>query len=136
MQNRLNRTAAILASAVLALAFSGAATADDASKNAKREAKSEAKQKMSAADAEYKSAKARCDGMKGNEKDVCNKEAKATHKKAQADAKADRKTTNARAEAREDKREANRSVAKEKCDSLSGDAKDRCQREAKAGNRS
>ena len=132
MQNTLNRTAAILASGVLALAFSGAAVADDASKNAKHEAKSDYKQKVAAADTEYKSAKARCDAMSGNEKDVCIKEAKAAQKKAKADAKADRKSTNVRAEAREEKREANRSVAKEKCDSLSGDAKDRCQREAKS----
>jgi hypothetical protein len=132
MQKTLNRTAAILASAFLALAFSGAATADDAGKNRKAEAKAEQKQKSSAADAEYKSAKARCDAMKGNEKDVCIKEAKAAQKKAKADARADRKATSARAEARDDKRDANRAVAKEKCDNLSGDAKDRCQREAKS----
>src|SRR3954471_1296189 len=110
MHNTVNRTAAILASAVLALAFSGAAGADDASKNAKRDAKADYKQKVAAADAEYKSAKARCDAMKGNDKDVCVKEAKAAQKKAKADAKADRSSTGARAEAREDKRESNRSV--------------------------
>lgn len=113
MHNAVNRTAAILA-AVLALAFSGVAAADDASKNAKRDAQAEYKQKVAAADAEYKSAKARCDTMKGNEKDVCVKEAKAAQKKAKADAKADRKAASARAEVREDKREADRSVAKEK----------------------
>ncbi len=110
----LKKTAAILASATLAVAFSGAAAADDASKNAKRDAKAEYKQRVAAADAEYKSAKARCDAMKGNDKDVCMKEAKAAQKKAKADAKAERKSDKARAEAGEDKREADRSVSKAK----------------------
>jgi hypothetical protein len=111
---KINRTAAMLASAVLAVAFSGAASADDMSKADKSQAKSEYKQRMAKVDADYKSAKAHCDTMKGNEKDACMKEAKATEKKAKADAKADRKSDKARAEAREDKREANRSVSKEK----------------------
>jgi hypothetical protein len=109
-----NRTAALLASAVLAVAFSGAAAADDASKMDKREAKAEYKQRIAKADADYKSAKAHCDTMKGNDKDTCMKEAKAAEKKAKADARADRKSDKARAEAREDKREANRSVSKSK----------------------
>jgi len=109
-----NRTAAMLASAVLAVAFCGAAAADDTSKADKSQAKSEYKQRIAKADADYKSAKAHCDTMKGNDKSACIKEAKAAEKKAKADAKADRKSENAHANAREDKREANRSVSKEK----------------------
>jgi hypothetical protein len=110
----VNRTAAMLASAVLAVAFSGVGAADDASKSARHDAKAEYKQRVAAANADYKSAKARCDAMKGEEKDVCVKEAKAAQKKAKADARAERKSESARAEAREDKREADRPVAREK----------------------
>src|SRR5687767_5100916 len=36
-------------------------------------------------EADYKAAKAKCDAMKGNEKDVCEKEAKANEKVAKAE---------------------------------------------------
>jgi hypothetical protein len=81
--------------------------------------------------------------MKGNDKDVCVKEAKAQYTKAKADAKVDRvasdtsqnamkKTADARKDAAEDKRDAEYKVAVEKCDSLAGAAKDTCVRDAKA----
>ena len=71
------------------------------------------------------------------------KEAKAAETKAKADAKADRKvadarkdaaerTTEARKDATETKRDADYRVAVERCDSLAGDAKDACVRDAKA----
>ena len=71
------------------------------------------------------------------------KEAKAAHVKAVADAKVDRvaadtrntaadKTAAARRDATEDKRDADYKVAIEKCDSLSGSAKDTCVSNAKA----
>ena len=53
-------------------------------------------------------------------------------KKAKADAKARRDSMSARAEAGDEKRKADRSVAKERCEGLSGDAKDACQRQAKS----
>jgi len=84
------------------------------------------------AEAAYEVAKEKCDDLKGNEKDVCVKQAKAARTAAKADAKAQKKTTEAKKDATEDKREANYAVAKEKCDKLSGDAKDKCQAEAKA----
>jgi hypothetical protein len=89
------------------------------------------------AEADYSVAKARCDGLKGNEKDVCVKDAKAAEKKAKADAKtATAQTPEARADARaegqDDKRDAEYKAAKERCDSLSGDAKDKCQGDVKA----
>ncbi len=71
------------------------------------------------------------------------KEAKANYVKAKADAKVDRvasdarqesaqKTASAQREATEDKRDADYKVAVEKCDSLAGNAKDACVRDAKA----
>ncbi|MDB5777275.1 MAG: TolA multi-domain protein [Herbaspirillum sp.] len=84
------------------------------------------------ADADYKVAKAKCDAMKGNDKDVCMKEAKAAQTSAKADAKAARKTGNARSDAAEDKNAANYKTAKEKCDAMSGNAKDACISKARA----
>jgi uncharacterized membrane protein YqiK len=83
------------------------------------------------ADADYKAAKEACKPRQGNDKDVCMKEAKATHVKVTADAKAKRKSGAAMADARDDKMDANYKVAKEKCDAISGDAKDACIRDAK-----
>ena len=84
------------------------------------------------ADANYAVAKERCDDQSGNGKDVCVKEAKATHVAAIADAKAIKKIGQARKDAAEDKRDADYKVAIEKCDALSGDAKSSCVSTAKA----
>ena len=95
------------------------------------------------ADATYNVAKEKCDDLSGNAKDVCVKEAKAAYVKAKADAKVDRvaadtqsasteKVAAARKDAAEDKRDADYKVAIEKCDSLSGSAKDACVSNAKA----
>jgi hypothetical protein len=84
------------------------------------------------ADADYSVAKEKCDDLAGNPKDVCVKEAKATHVKAKADAKANAKVSEVRKDASEDKRDANFEVAKQRCDALAGDAKTRCIDEAKA----
>ncbi len=94
------------------------------------------------ADADYDVAKEKCDDLKGNDKDVCVKEAKAAHTKAKADAKVakvDAKTAHntadkraeARKDAAEDKRDADYKVAVEKCDAMSGAAKDQCVKNAK-----
>jgi len=85
-----------------------------------------------AAKADYKAAKEQCGALKGNEKDVCLKKAKAEYTAAVEDAKAAQKTTHARAEATEQKLEAEYKVAKEKCDAMSGDAKKACIADAKA----
>jgi hypothetical protein len=84
------------------------------------------------AEADYKVAKERCDDKAGNEKDVCMQEARAVMTKAKADAKATQKSTEARADASKDKREADYKVAAEKCDAMSGNAKDGCIKQAKA----
>src|SRR5215470_1216872 len=99
-------------------------------------------QQVANADAEYLVAKEKCEAMNGNEKDVCVTQAKATRTKAIADAKAHRKAseaqgdankeaTDARRDAAEDKRDADYKVELQRCDNLSGDAKDTCVARAK-----
>ena len=97
--------------------------------------------KVAQADADYDVAKEKCDDLKGNDKDVCVKQAKASHTKAKADAKVARvehqqngataKVADAKRDAREDTRDAQYKVAKEKCDAMSGNAKDKCVADAK-----
>lgn len=117
----------LIASTLCAFAV-GVQAADDPNK-AQREAAYKATVKQ--ADADYKAAKEACKPRQGNDKDVCMKEAKAAHVKVTADAKAKRKAGVAMAGARDDKMDANYKVAKEKCDAMSGDAKDACIRDAK-----
>ena len=117
----------LIASTLCAFAV-GVQAADDPNK-AQREAAYKATVKQ--ADADYKAAKEACKPRQGNDKDVCMKEAKAVHVKVTADAKAKRKAGVAMADARDDKMDANYKVAKEKCDAMSGDAKDACIRDAK-----
>lgn len=83
--------------------------------------------------AEYKTAKAKCDSLSGNAKDICVATAKGAQSTSLADldekyepsAKAHYKALNAKAEA-------GYAVAKEKCGALAGNAKDVCLKEAKA----
>jgi hypothetical protein len=88
--------------------------------------------RIAAAEADYDVAHAKCGAKTGNDKDVCNKEAKAAETKVIADAKATKKIAAAKADAREDKMDADYKVAIEKCDALSGAAKDSCVNAAKA----
>ena len=92
------------------------------------------------ANAAYDVAKEKCDDQTGNAKDVCVKEAKAVHTKAKEDAKVARtanngasatKVADVRKDATKEKMEADYKVAKEKCDALTGNAKDTCQNDAK-----
>lgn len=83
-------------------------------------------------DARHKVAKERCDDLQGNQKDVCVKQAKADHDKAMASLKARQDIQEVRDEAAEKKRDADYKVAKERCDTLAGSAKDACQASAKA----
>lgn len=92
-----------------------------------------------AAKADYKVSSEKCDDLSGNPKDVCKQEAKAMRDKHEADAKAayegskDRKdAAGARKDAMQAKNDADYRVAKEKCDALSGNAKDACVSKAKA----
>ena len=98
--------------------------------------------RVTRAEATYNVAKEKCDDLAGNPKDVCVKEAEAVLVKAKADAKVDRvsadakqdsamKEADARKQAAEDKRNADYKVAIEKCDSLTGSAKNTCISDAK-----
>ena len=84
------------------------------------------------ADAAYKVAKEKCDDLSGNAKDVCVADAKALHEKAKALASEQRKVSEARAETRADARDAEYKAAKERCDTYSGDTKDKCVADVKA----
>src|SRR3990167_6110184 len=67
------------------------------------DAKTAYKQTKDTAAAEYKAAKAKCDALKDNDKDVCIQEAKAARIHAVAEAEAQYKNTpKARASARKD----------------------------------
>ena len=78
------------------------------------------------ADAAYKVAKEKCDDLAGNAKDVCVADAKAQHEKSKAMATEQRKVGEARADAHADARDAEYKAAKERCDTYSGDAKNKC----------
>ena len=85
------------------------------------------------ADAQYKSDKASCGSLSGNAKDICMEEAKGKEKVAKAEADAAYKgTPKARESARLAHADARYSVAKEKCDDMTGNSKDVCVKEAKA----
>ncbi len=118
------------AAIIFGLSLSSTVRADEVSHDAKRAADVQHDEAVSQAKAEYKEARARCNDLGGNPKDVCVKEAKAAEKSAIADAKAAKKNAATNAEANEDKREAEFKVAKAKCDSMSGNAKDICEKEA------
>lgn len=105
------------------------------------------------AEADYAVARERCDDKSGNVKDVCVKAAKAAEVSAKADAKAQMKTSAANATAREktfaarsqadeataearrdaqaDKLDADYTVARERCDTYAGGARDHCLDQAK-----
>lgn len=83
--------------------------------------------------ADYKMNKQKCDALSGNAKDICQKEAKGTENVAKADLEAQYKPSDKTAyKAREARADADYAIAKEKCDDLSGNAKDVCVKEAKA----
>jgi len=95
-------------------------------------AKDQNKVLVAKAESAYSVAKEKCDDMKGNEKDVCVKQAKAVEVKALADAKMGKQITEAKTDAAQDKRDADYKVAAEKCDAMTGDAKASCMTAAKA----
>jgi hypothetical protein len=129
---KTNPILSVIAATVLGISFGAAAFADTTATEAKQHAKGEYKHTMKQADADYKAAKAHCNSLSGNDKDVCVKEAKASYQHVKADAKVALASGSARAEAGEDKRGANYNVAKEKCDAMTGDQKDACVAQAKA----
>ncbi len=83
-------------------------------------------------EAGYEVAKEMCDDQAGNAKDVCVAKAKADRDKAKADAKLKKSTTEARNDAAETKNKADYKLASERCDAMSGNAKDSCVASARA----
>ncbi|MEO8302696.1 MAG: hypothetical protein ABI724_01120 [Betaproteobacteria bacterium] len=122
--NKFNLTAL---SAAFCLAMSAGAMAGAMSKVDYNTAKAD----MAAT---YKTDTATCAPMTGNAKDICIVEAKGRERVAKANLVAtDAPTVAHRYDARIAKADAVYAVAKEKCDDLSGNAKDVCVKEAKAG---
>ncbi|KAF1049535.1 hypothetical protein [Xylophilus sp.] len=94
-----------------------------------REEHSAAKDKI---EADYKVDKARCDSLKDNAKDICEKEAKGKEDVAKAELEQSYKPSDSNArKVEEAKADAAYAVAKEKCDDQAGDAKKACQKDAK-----
>lgn len=97
------------------------------------EAKATYKAANDLASADYKAARAKCNSLKDNPKDVCVEEAKAARVLIEANARAQYKDTlAARTTATKDIADANYNVEKAKCDSQAGNAKDVCVKAAKA----
>jgi hypothetical protein len=108
-------------------------TCGAASAAASPEAKAAYKQANERAAADYKAAKARCDIITGNPKDVCIAEAKAARVKTEEEASALYKNTlKAFTQSRMKIAEANYDLDKTKCNALTGNDKDVCVSQAKA----
>jgi hypothetical protein len=97
------------------------------------EAKLAYQQARDAAAAAYKAARARCDAITGNPKDVCVLEAKAARVRADEEAQAKYEDTlKAYTRARMRIASANYDLDKARCAGLTGNDKDVCKEEAKA----
>lgn len=82
---------------------------------------------------DYKANKQRCATLAGNTKDICQAEAKGIEKVSKAQLEAQFKPTpSAEFAVREARADAQYDIAKEKCDDLSGNTKDVCEKDAKA----
>ena len=117
-----------IAAAVVALGIgsAGAFAADTMS----REAYKAEKDRI---EAEYKAAKEKCDKLSGNAEDVCQVQAKGSRRVADAELDARNKNTpRAQEDVKKVRADVDYDIAKEKCDDLSGNAKDTCQKDAKA----
>ncbi|MCM2328923.1 MAG: BON domain-containing protein [Lysobacter sp.] len=123
----MNKFTISVIGAAVALAFNGGALAAQA---ISKEAYKSGQDKIAA---EYKSAKAACDSLKANAKDVCVAEAQGKQKVAKAELEADYKPGDkARYNVSIAKAEAEYALAKEKCDDKAGADKDACVKESKA----
>lgn len=101
-----------------------------ADRSAARKVKDAEEEKI---EADAKAAKAKCETMSGNAKDVCQAEAKANEKiaKAELDAKKNPTPRNQR-KAAEMKAEGRYEIAKEKCEDMKGNEMQACRKDAKA----
>lgn len=97
------------------------------------EAKAAYRSANDAAAANYRTARAACNSLAGNLKDVCVAEAKAVRVHAEADATAQYKNTlRAYTKARTEIAEANYAVDKARCAALNGNPKDVCIKQAES----
>ena len=119
------------AAVVIGITLSGPAPADETSSE-KRAADLKYDQTVRQAKADYKAARANCNKLSGNGKDVCVEKAKAAETASISDAKAAKKNAANNAEARADTRDAEFKVAKAKCESMRGNSRDICEKEAEA----
>ncbi len=94
-------------------------------------AKARAAARIKVADAELALAKAKCDQLTGNDKDVCIKEAQLEHTRAVTTSDTNEAVAEASDERYEAVDEAEYKLAMEKCKNLQGDAQDACQLSAK-----
>ena len=127
-----------LIAAALSLGVAGAAQAQSTPSSGMDKRPDRADRKVKNADeerieSEYKAAKEKCDTMQGNQKDICQAEAKAHEKvaKAENDAKHAKDPSKAQARVQRVKADAEYDVAKEKCDEKKGNDKDVCMKEAR-----
>lgn len=123
MKERMTLKTALLCASLLALPAAYAATMNKDDYKA-------AKTRISDT---YKADKTACDPLKGNAKDICVEEAKAKEKVARAELEYDYSgKASDRNKIAEVKAKTAYSVAKERCDDLTGNDKDVCVKEAKA----
>lgn len=95
-------------------------------------AKDEAKVYEAQYEANYDVAKEKCDDLGGKEKDVCVQAAKTERDNAKADLKLAKTVSSAADTAVAEKMKADYKLAREKCETLAGNAKDVCVASAKA----
>ena len=120
--------------AAVTLALAGTAQAQTTSPGAKRSVdRKEMKADRDKIEADYKAAKAQCSHMKGNQKEVCEADAKGKENvaKAELENKYEPSQTHAR-KVDEAKAEHEYKVTKEKCDANKGKEESACEKEAKA----
>ncbi len=121
--NKFNMTAI---AAAISLVFGAGAMAQSLSKDAYKAAEDRI-------EAEYATAKATCDPLSGNAKDICIAEAKGKEKVAKSELEArNEPTAKNRYKAVVAKAEADYAIADEKCDDKAGNDRDVCVKEAKA----
>ena len=121
--NKFRLNAIVLA---VSLAFSAGAMAEGISKDDNKAGK----EKIAA---EYKVARAGCDSLSGNAKDICVAEAKGKAATGKAElAAAYKPSVKADYEVRIARAKATHAVAQQRCDDKAGNVKDVCAKEAKA----
>lgn len=117
------KQAAFLTLALISASFASAQSVDNAAYKAAHDN----------AETTYKAAKKQCNTMKDNAEDICEEEAKVARAQAERDAVAQHKNTGTELQKADRKLvDAKYDLAKEKCDDLSGNAKDSCQAQARS----